>query len=135
MKIPQDIQRIINEEKAVSFDTADNYGNPNINLIAIKRIEGDETILLSDNYFNKTLRSLNENKKATILTKEEEEEEEWYQLKGTCSYIKEGPQYEEFKKWVKAKKETLPAKGMVIFKVEQIFNVASGPDAGKPIAQ
>ena len=64
MKIPQDIQRIINEEKTISFGTADNSGNPNINLIAIKRIEDDETISLADNYFNKTLRNLNENKKS-----------------------------------------------------------------------
>jgi predicted pyridoxine 5'-phosphate oxidase superfamily flavin-nucleotide-binding protein len=134
MKIPQDIQRIINEEKTISFGTADKSGNPNINLIAIKRIEDDETILLADNYFNKTLQNLNENNRATILTKKEEEKQ-WYQLKGTCTYVNEGTQYEEFKKWVKVKKETLPAKGMVIFKVEQIFNVASGPDAGKPIAQ
>jgi predicted pyridoxine 5'-phosphate oxidase superfamily flavin-nucleotide-binding protein len=133
MKIPQHIQKIINEERAISFGTADKTGNPNINLIAIKRIEDDETILLADNYFNKTLQNLNENKKATILTKKEEEKK-WYQLKGTCSYIKEGPRYEEFKEWVKAKKEILPAKGMVIFKVEHIFNVAAGPDAGKPIA-
>lgn len=134
MKIPQDIQNVFNNDRAISFGTADKSGIPNINIIAIKKIEDDETILLADNYFNKTLRNLNENKKATILTKKEEEKK-WYQLKGTCGYIEEGPQYEEFKKWVKAKKETLPAKGMVIFKVEHIFNVAAGPDAGKPIAQ
>ena len=133
MKIPQDIQNIINEERAISFGTADKSGNPNINLIGLKRIEDDETIFLADNYFNKTLQNLSENDKATILTKKEEEKQ-WYQLKGTCTYIKEGAQYEEFKKWVKAKKETLPAKGMVIFKVEQIYNVAAGPDAGKPIS-
>ena len=51
MKIPQDIQRIINEEKTISFGTADKSGNPNINLIAIKKIEDDETILLADKLF------------------------------------------------------------------------------------
>lgn len=132
MKIPQDIQKIMNEDKAFAFATASQSGIPNINMIGIKKIKDDETVLLADNYFDKTFSNLKENVKAALLTKQEEEKK-WYQLKGTCQYVNEGQKYEEFKKWVKSKKETLPAKGMVIFKVEQIFNTAAGPDAGKPI--
>jgi uncharacterized protein len=132
MKIPQDIQKVMNEDKAFAFATASETGIPNINMIAIKRIEDDETVLLADNYFDKTLANLKENSKASILTNKAEEKL-WYQLKGTCHYINEGPKYKEFTKWVKSKNETLPAKGMVIFKVEQIFNTTPGPNAGKPI--
>ena len=74
-----------------------------------------------------------ENNSATIITKREEDRK-WYQLKGTCHYVNEGYNYKEFRKWVKSIKETFPAKGMVVFKVEEIFNVTSGPDAGKPIS-
>jgi len=133
MKIPQDIQKIMNEDEAFAFATTSKTGIPNINMIGIKKIENDETVLLADNYFYKTLSNIKENSKASILTKKAEDKK-WYQLKGTCQYVHEGQKYEEFKKWVKSKKETLPAKGMVIFKVEQIFNTAAGPDAGKPIA-
>jgi len=133
MKIPQDIQNVMNEDKAFSFATASKKGTPNINVIGIKKIEDDDTVLLADNYFDKTFANLKENTQAAILTKKPEDKL-WYQLKGTCQYVNEGQKYEEFKKWVKSKKETLPAKGMVVFKVEQIFNTAAGPDAGKPIA-
>ncbi len=133
MKIPQEIQDIINNDKSISFGTTSKKGIPNINIIAIKKIADDKTILLADNYFNKTLENLIENNNATIITKNEVDRK-WYQLKGICRYINEGHEYEEFKKWVKSIKETLPAKGMVVFEVEQIFNVASGPDAGKPIS-
>jgi len=133
MKIPQGIQNVMNEDKAFSFATASKEGSPNINVIGIKKIEDDETVLLADNFFDKTLANLKQNSEAAILTKKPEDKL-WYQLKGTCQYVNEGPQYEEFKKWVKSKKETLPAKGMVIFKVKQIYNTTAGPNAGKPIA-
>ncbi len=132
MKIPQDIQKIMNEDKAFAFATANKEGIPNINMIGIKKIEDDETVLLADNYFDKTLANLKEKSEAALLTSKAEEKL-WYQLKGTCQYVNEGSKYEEFKNWVKSKKETLPAKGLVIFKVKQIFNTAAGPDAGKPI--
>jgi hypothetical protein len=133
MKIPEDVQKVMNEDKAFAFATANKEGIPNINMIGIKKIVDDETVLLADNYFDKTLSNLKENSEAALLTKKAEEKL-WYQLKGTCQYINEGSEYEEFKKWVKSKKETLPAKGLVIFKVKQIFNTAAGPNAGKPIA-
>lgn len=132
MKIPQDIQDIIKNDKVIPFGTTSKDGVPNINMIALKKVADDETILLADNYFNKTLENLMENSNATLITKKEEERR-WYQLKGTCQYVNEGYDYEEFKKWVKSIKDTFPMKGMVVFKVKQIFNVTSGPDAGKLI--
>ena len=132
MKIPQDIQKIMNEDKAFAFATASKSGIPNINVIGIKKIKDDETVLLADNYFDKTLANLKENVKGALLTKKAEDKK-WFQLKGTCKYVSEGEEYEEFRKWVKSKKETLPAKGMVIFSVEKIFITSAGPDAGKPI--
>ena len=132
MKIPTDIQEVMNEDRAFVFATASKSAIPNINVIGIKQIEDDETVLLADNYFNKTLANIKENTEAAILTKNAEKKL-WYQLKGTCQYINEGPRYEKFKEWVKSKRETFPAKGMVIFKVKQIYNTSAGPDAGKPI--
>jgi uncharacterized protein len=133
MRIPQDIQKVMNEDKAFAFATANEEGIPNINMIGIKKIEDDETVLLADNFFNKTLANLKENTEAALLTSKAEEKL-WYQLKGTCQYLNEGPKYEEFRNWVKSQNETLPAKGMVIFKVKKIFNTTAGPNAGKPIA-
>ena len=132
MRIPTDIQEVMNEDRAFVFATASKSAIPNINVIGIKQIEDDETVLLADNYFDKTLANIKENTEAAILTKNAEKKL-WYQLKGTCQYINEGPRYEKFKEWVKSKRETLPAKGMVIFKVKQIYNTSAGPDAGKPI--
>lgn len=133
LKIPEEIKEIFNEDQSIAFATATKKGIPNINMIGMKKIQDDETILLADNYFAKTLANLKENNEAAILTKRIEEKK-WYQIKGTCQYIDEGPEYDEFKRWVKSKKETLPAKGMVIFKVKQIYYTTSGPNAGKPIA-
>jgi len=134
MKIPQSIQKILKEDKAVAFGTATSDGNPNINMIGIKKLQDDETIILADNYFNKTLANIEKNSKGTILTKRAEDKL-WYQLKGTCTYVNKGPEYEEVKKWVKSIKESLPAKGMVVFKVEEIYNCIPGPNAGNLIEE
>jgi predicted pyridoxine 5'-phosphate oxidase superfamily flavin-nucleotide-binding protein len=134
MKIPESIQKIFKEDSAVAFGTATLDGNPNINMIGIKKIQDDETIILADNYFNKTLANVRKNNKGTILTKRAEEKL-WYQLKGTYKYINEGPEYEALKQWAKSIKETYPAKGMVIFKVEKIYNSIPGPNAGNLIEE
>lgn len=97
MKIPEYIQDIINHDKSVYFGTTNCAGIPNINIIALKKLKDDETILLADNYFNKTLQNLNKNKNATIITKNEEEKK-WFQLKGVCQYVDKGSEYDEFKK-------------------------------------
>lgn len=134
MKIPQSIQEIFKEDSAVAFGTATLDGNPNINMIGIKKIQDDETIILADNYFNKTLTNVRKNNQGTILTKRAEDKL-WYQLKGTYKYINEGPEYEELKQWVKSIKETYPAKGMIVFKVEKIYNSIPGPNAGNLIEE
>ena len=134
MKIPQSIQKIFKEDSAVAFGTATLDGNPNINMIGIKKIQDGETIILADNYFSKTLANVRKNNKGTILTKRAEDKL-WYQLKGTYEYINEGPEYEALKQWVKSIKETYPAKGMVIFKVEKIYNSIPGPNAGNLIEE
>jgi len=69
MKIPQCIQKIFKEGGAVAFGAATLDGNPNINMIGIKKIQDDKTIILADNYFNKTLANIRKNNKGTILTK------------------------------------------------------------------
>jgi predicted pyridoxine 5'-phosphate oxidase superfamily flavin-nucleotide-binding protein len=112
MKIPKSIQKIFKEDNAVAFGTATLDGNPNINMIGIKKIQDDETVILADNYFNKTLANVQKNNKGTILTKRAEDKL-WYQLKGT---------YES-------------AKGMVIFKVEKIYNSIPGTNAGNLIEE
>ncbi len=87
MKIPPDIQIIMNEDKAFAFATANRESVPNINMIGVKKIEDDETVLLADNYFDKTLANLKENTKAAIITKRAEEKL-WYQLTET-GWLKE----------------------------------------------
>ena len=69
MKIPEDVQKVMNEDKAFAFATANKEGIPNINMIGIKKIVDDETVLLADNYFDKTLSNLKENSEAALLTK------------------------------------------------------------------
>ncbi len=67
MKIPKNIQEIFKKDGSVAFGTATLEGNPNINMIGLKKLQDDETIILADNYFNKTLEKKKKNNKGTIL--------------------------------------------------------------------
>jgi hypothetical protein len=100
-----------------------------------KKIIDDETILISDQFFNKTLKNLKENPQVAITIWDKLEN---YQFKGTVTIETSGKRFEETAKWIDemAKKLNLPikSKGAVILKLTEIYNVSPGPQAGAKIA-
>ena len=112
--------------------TATGDGIPNVVPVAAKKIIDDETILLSDQYFNKTLANMKSNPKASVTFWEKNE---GYQFKGTIIIETSGERYEETAKWIEelgnAARITLRSKGAVIMKIDEIYGVTPGPDAGK----
>jgi len=63
------------------------------------------------------------------------EKTEGYQLKGTIIIETSGERYEETTKWIEelgnAIGVTMRSKGAVIMKIDEIYGVTPGPDAGK----
>jgi len=130
MKIPEKVKDIFMGELFHQFATVSAEGVPNIFNIGAKYLFDDETIIVVDNYMKKTLSNILENSNVSILIRRERES---YQIKGKCSYKQKGKVYEEAKKWIKAIAEKYPAKGVLIIKVEDIYNAASGSNAGEKI--
>ncbi len=120
---------------AVVLTTATTDGTPNSVPVGAKKILDDETILISDQYLNKTLANMKSNPKVSITFWEGHE---GYQLKGTVTIETSGARFEETAKWIEEMGNAigfpLKSKGAVIFKIDEIFGVSPGPGAGKKLA-
>jgi len=134
-KMNQRMKEIFEKQEIVVLATATKNGAPNVVPITAKKILDDETILVSDQFFNKTLANLKENPQASITIWDNLE---GYQIKGAVAIETSGPRFEETAQWIEemGKSLNLPlkSKGAMIVKITEIYNVYPGPDAGAKVA-
>ena len=133
--MPAEVQDLFKKVSDVVFTTASADGQPNSCIVGMKKIINDETVYLSDQFFNKTLANVRENAKVAVVW--------WgeggaYELHGTARYVNEGPEFEAQKAWVDAAFEQMgkpiKAKGGCFVHVDAVFTSAPGPMAGDKIA-
>ena len=131
-KMTDRMKQVFEKVPVAVLATATGDGTPNAVPMATKKIIDDETILLSNQYFNKTLANMKSNPKASVTFWEKTE---GYQLKGTIIIETSGERYEETAKWIEelgnAAGLTMRSKGAVIMKIDEIYGVTPGADAGK----
>lgn len=129
------MQELFKKVPAVVLSTATADGTPNAVPVGAKKILDDQTILISDQFLNKTLANMKSNPQAAVTFWEGHE---GYQLKGTITIETSGQRFEETARWIDdlSAKAGFPlkSKGAVIMKIEEIFAVAPGPGAGKKLA-
>lgn len=108
-----------NREEAVVLTTTDKEGIPNAIYATCVRKRSDDTLVVADNYFNKTRANILAGSKGSLLfiTKEGKS----FQLKGTIEYHTAGPIFEEMKKW---NSQRLPGNAAAILNVEHVFSGA-----------
>lgn len=129
------MQELFNKVETVALSTATLDGMANTVPVGAKKIIDSETILISDQFFNKTLANMKANPRVVITYWEGPE---GYQLKGRVIIETSGKRFEETAKWIEEKgkelKFPLKSKGVVIFSIEEIYGVSPGPGAGKRLA-
>ncbi len=130
MKLPKKVKDIFVNEAVHQLATSSLDGIPNISNVGAKYLLDDESIVVVDNYMDKTLSNILANPRVAILVRTERES---YQIKGSSTYLTEGPIYEEAKKWMGSVSKVFPAKGALLIKIEEIFHSSSGQDAGKKL--
>ena len=126
------IKEIFDKQQIAPLATATKDGAPNVVPINAKKILDDETILISDQFFGKTLKNMQDNPQVAITIWDNLE---GYQIKGSVSIETSGARFEETAQWIegigKALNLPLKSKGAIIMKITEIYNVSPGPDAGK----
>ncbi|OPY25942.1 MAG: Pyridoxamine 5'-phosphate oxidase [Methanocella sp. PtaU1.Bin125] len=130
VKLTQEIKDTITMGTVYFFATSSKGGAPNVVPIKALKVMDDETILVSDQYFGKTLKNLEENPKVAIAY--------WtdkggYQIKGTAALHRGDKVFEDDVAWVHSFSPKLNPKTAVVIKVSDVFIVKGGPDAGKKI--
>jgi len=131
-KMTERMQRLFEKVPIVVLGTASLDGTPNAVPVGAKRMIDPETIIISDQYFNKTLANMKGNSKVTLLFWEKGE---GYQLKGNVEIQTTGKVFEDTAKWIHERtKGRRKSKGAVILKIEEIYDVAGGPKAGRRLA-
>ncbi len=132
VKMPPEVQEVINKQSPVPVATADPDGKPNVIFVGFLRIVDDETIQIADNFFDKTAANMEANPQVSIVGYDGEAKKS-FQVKGRVEIVTKGPVYEDVKAWVYAKSKALPAKAAVVMHVEEVYDAMYGPDAGKRI--
>lgn len=134
-KMTDRMKELFEKLPAVVLATATADGSPNAVPVGAKKIIDDETILISNQFLNKTLANLKANPKVAVSFWEGYE---GYQLKGTVTIETTGERFEETARWIEdlGNKVGFPlkSKGAVIVNIEEIYGLAPGPGAGKKLA-
>lgn len=127
------MMELFNKVATVVLSTATSDGTPNAVPVGAKKIIDSETVLISDQYFNKTLANMKANPWVAVTYWEGSE---GYQLKGPVTIETSGKQFEETAQWINELSAKvgfpLKSKGAVILKIKEIYGVA--PGAGKQLA-
>ena len=134
-KMNQRVREIFENQQTVVLATATKNGTPNVVPIAAKKIIDDETILISDQFFNKTLTNMKDNPQVALTCWDKHE---GYQIKGKATIEISGQLYQDTARWIEeaGKKLNIPlkSKGAIVVKITEIYNVSPGPQAGVKIA-
>jgi len=130
VKLTAEIRESLASVKIVYFATAAKDGTPNAVPIGAFKLIDDETFLISDQYFNKTLNNLKENSKASISF--------WgdkggFQIKGSTTIHIGDETFQKDVDWMKEVRPQLVPKSAIIMRVTGVYTLKPGPDAGKRI--
>ncbi len=106
-----------NHHGPIVFITTNPQGTPNaIYATCVSKFD-EETLVVADNYFNKTRDNIKAGNKGSILYITEQKEA--YQVKGTIEYHTEGKLFDDMKKW---NPEKHPGHAAAALKVEEVYS-------------
>ena len=131
MVLNSEMMDAIEKSNVVFLATADKHKTPNLVPIGLVRPLDSKTILLVANFMNKTYKNLKENPRASVVIADVTKCP--YQFKGKVEIHESGKYFDDAVEWAKSVMTKLEPKGAVLLKVEDIYSVQPGPDAGKKV--
>lgn len=99
--------------------TVDRKGLPNSIYVSCVNLFGDDRVVIANNYFNKTLRNIQDGSRGSLLFLTSERKS--FQVKGRIEYYESGEIYEDMKKWNPTKH---PGHAAAAIKVEEVYSGA-----------
>ena len=130
--LTDEVKEDMGKIKVFPVATCSADGEPNMNMVGLLKVIDDGTVWLVDNFMDKTLANVKENPRASFVVWSADTKGAW-QVKGDVNVVNSGEDYEKAQEWAHSIRDTLPAKNLLVMRVTEIYNVKSGPDAGKRI--
>ena len=130
VNLTEEIRESLKSTKIVFMATSSKDHIPNAVPIGAFQLLDDETLLISDQFFNKTLRNLKENPHIAISWWGEKG---GFQLKGAATLHTNDEIFHQDVAWMKELRPALTPKSAVIMQLTDVYQVKPGPDAGKKI--
>ena len=130
VKLTDEMKESLAGTKLAFLATAAKDGTPNVVPIGAFKLLDDGTLLISDQFFKKTLQNLKENPKIALSWWGEKG---GFQLKGTITLHTGDEIFRQDVAWMKELRPNLTPKSAVVVKITDVFQVKAGPDAGKKI--
>jgi uncharacterized protein len=128
--VTDEIRESLAGTKTLFLATASNEGIPNVVPIGAFTLLDDETLLISDQFFLKTIHNLRENPHIALSWWGEKG---GYQIKGPVTLHTDDEVFRKDVAWMKEFRPHLTPKSAVILKISDVYQVRPGPDAGKKI--
>ncbi len=116
--------------KLVFLATSSKNSTPNVVPIGAFKLMDDETLLISDQFFSKTMQNLKENPKVAISWWGEKG---GFQIKGQVTLHTNDEVFSQDVAWMKELRPNLVPKSAVILKIAEVYQIKAGADAGKRI--
>src|SRR4030042_3695789 len=128
--LTQEIKESLQGTKTAFLATSSKKGIPNVVPIAAFRVLDDGTMLISDQYFNKTLQNMKENPAIALSW--------WgdkggFQIKGTVTLHTNDEIFRKNVAWMKESWPKFVPKSAVLVKITDVYMVKPGPEPGKKI--
>jgi predicted pyridoxine 5'-phosphate oxidase superfamily flavin-nucleotide-binding protein len=131
MVMTEEMMDAVEKDNVVFLATATKDGVPNVVPIGFARPIDNKTIMIVDNYLNKTRKNLEANPKASLIPRDASKCP--YQFKGSVEIIESGKYFDEAVDWATSVMSKLSPKAAVLLKVEEIYSVQPGPGAGSKV--
>ena len=118
-QLSEAVKKAISKQEIFPVATSNQNQIPNVVYIKYLKAIDDQTVLIADNYLNKTRDNILNNGKIAFVVRDEEKGS--YQIKGTAKRLTEGDMFDEVQKWVPDK---FPRVAAVLMHVEEVYNGA-----------
>ncbi len=134
--ITEELRKDIGQADIVALATVNKEGEPNVVPIFFWKVLSGDELLLVDIFMKKTVDNIRVNPLVAISAwyKDSSGNSIGYQFKGEARIETQGRIFAEGVTMVKDAEPELAPKGAVIVKVNSVYSVSPGPDAGKQLS-
>ncbi len=130
VKLTEEMKESLTGTKLLFLATASKKGLPNVVPIGAFKLLDEGSLLISDQFFSKTLKNLKENPQVAISWWGEKG---GFQMKGPVTIHTSDEVFRQDVAWMKEVRPTLTPKSAVILKISEVYQIRAGADAGKKL--